>query len=100
MIKGVNDMALKLSRFEPKNEEQYQQFLTDDKDSIWFSDHYEQIKEKYKGKYIAVINEEIFIGNTIEEAESKAKAKYPDREPFVDHIPYKQRILVYRLYKE
>ncbi len=39
-------------RIEPKNEEQYQQFLADDKDSIWFSDHYEQIKEKYKGNQL------------------------------------------------
>ena len=87
-------MALKLLKFEPKDEEQYQQFLADDKDSIWFSEHYEQIKEKYKGKYVAVVNEELFVGETIEEAESKAKEKYPHREPFLDHVPYKQRILI------
>ena len=81
-------------KFELKDEEQYQQFLSDDKDSIWFSEHYEQIKEKYKGKYVAVVNEELFVGETIEEAESKAKEKYPYREPFLDHIPYKQRILI------
>jgi hypothetical protein len=87
-------MSLKLMRIEPKNEEQYQQFLADDKDSIWFSDHYEQIKEKYKGKYIAVVNEELFVGENLEEAELKAKAKYPDRDPLINHIPYKQRILI------
>ena len=87
-------MALKLLKFEPKDEEQYQQFLADDKDSVWLSDHYEQIKEKYKGKYVAVVNEELFVGETIREAKLKAKAKYPDREPFIDYIPYKQRILI------
>ena len=87
-------MALKFMRIEPRNEEQYQQFLVDDNDSFWFSEHYDEIKEKYKGKYTAVVNEELFVGETAEEVEAQAKKKYPGREPLVDYIPYKRRILV------
>jgi hypothetical protein len=90
----VEKMALKFVRIEPKTEEEYQQFLADEKDSLWFSEHYEEIKEIYKGKYVAVLNEQLFVGDTIAEAEAKAKAKYPNREPFVDYIPYKRRIMV------
>ena len=87
-------MALKFVKTEPKNEEEYKQFLADEKDSFWFSEHYDEIKENYKGKYIAVVNEELFIGETAEEVDVRAKKKYPNREPLVDYIPYKRRILV------
>jgi len=35
-------MALKFVRIEPKNEEEYQQFLADEKDSFGFSEHYDE----------------------------------------------------------
>jgi hypothetical protein len=87
-------MALKLIKIESKNEEEYQQFLADEKDSSWLSDHYDKIEEIYKGKYVAVVNEELFVGETSEEARVQAKRKYPDRDPLVDYIPYKRRVLV------
>lgn len=87
-------MPLKFVRIEPKNEEEYQRFLADEKDSSWFSEHYDEIKEDYKGKYVAVVNEELFVGETAEEADRQARHKYPDREPFVDYIPYKRKVLV------
>jgi hypothetical protein len=81
-------------RTEPKNEEEYQRFLADEKDSRWFSNHYDKIKENYRGKYIAVVNEEFFVGETVEEVEGKARVKYPHRDPFIDYIPLKRRIMV------
>ena len=87
-------MPLKFVGIEPKNEEKYQRFLADEKDSSWFSEHYDEIKENYKGKYIAVVNEELFAGATAEEAERQARKKYPGREPLVDYIPYKRKVLV------
>jgi len=73
-------MALKLVKTEPRNEEEYQRFLADENDSDWFSAHYDEIKENYRGKYIAVVNEELFVGETAEEAETQAKVKYPYRD--------------------
>jgi len=87
-------MPLKFARVEPKNEEEYQRFLADERDSLWFSEHYDEIRENYKGKYIAVVNEELFVGETAEEAERQARKKYPSREPLVDYIPYKRKVLV------
>ena len=87
-------MPLKFVRIEPKNEEEYQRFLADERDSSWFSEHYDEIKENYKGKYIAVVNEELFVGETVEEVERQAREKYPSREPLVDYIPYKRKVLV------
>ena len=87
-------MALKFVRIEPKNEAEYQRFLAGEKDSSWFSEHYDEIQENYKGKYIAVVNEELFVGEAAEAVEAQAKKKYPSHEPLVDYIPYKRRILV------
>ena len=87
-------MALKFVKTEPRDEEEYQRFLADEKDSRWFSEHYDEIKENYKGKYIAVVNEELFVGETAEKAEVQAKAKYPHRDPLINYIPYKRRIMV------
>lgn len=82
-------MALKFVRTEPKNSEEYQRFLADEKDSCWFSNHYDEIKENYRGKYIAVVNEEFFVGETAEEVERKARVKYPHRDPFINYIHYR-----------
>lgn len=87
-------MALKLVKIEPKNEEEYNKFIADEKDSSWLSENYDEIKNNYKGKYIAVVNAELFVGETAEEAEKQAKMKYPDRDPLIDYIPYKRRVLV------
>lgn len=91
---GLLKMALKFVKTEPKNEAEYQRFLADEKDSCWFSNHYDEIKETYRGKYIAVVNEELFVGETFEEVEKKAKTKYPHRDAFIDYIPLKRRIMV------
>jgi hypothetical protein len=66
-------MALKFVKTEPRNEEEYQRFLADEKDSRWFSEQYDEIKENYKGRYIAVVKEELFVGDTAEEVERKAR---------------------------
>ncbi len=87
-------MALRLIKIEPRSEEEYNKFIADERDSSWLSEHYDEIKENYKGKYIAIVNAELFVGETAEEAEAQAKKKYPDRDPLVDYIPYKRRVLV------
>ena len=47
-----------------------------------------------KGKYIAIVNEELFVGETAEKAEVQAKVKYPHRDPLINYISYKRRIMV------
>lgn len=88
-------MALKLveSRLPTEDEKNKAQVMYDDYD--WFSKHSEEIWEKYKGKYIAVANQSLLVGDTLDEVLKKAKEKAPDKDPFIKHILYKRRIWVY-----
>ncbi|TET13214.1 hypothetical protein E3J84_00325 [Candidatus Aerophobetes bacterium] len=87
-------MTLKLVESRPATEEEKKRVQEVTADSNWLSHHAAEIWEKYKGKYIAVVEQTLFVGDTWEEAISKAKEKCPEREPLVKHIPYKRRIWV------
>jgi len=46
------------------------------------------ISEKLEaGKWIAVINKDVIKGNTAKEVFSKAREKYPGKEPFIMKVP-------------
>lgn len=50
--------------------------------------HSQKWSEKYPGKYIAVVgNELVAIGNNEIEVFKKAKEKYPDREVSITYVP-------------
>jgi len=87
-------MALKLVESRPATEEEKQRAQEVTADSNWLSQHSAEIWEKYKGKYIAIVEQTLFVGDTWEEAISKAKERCPERGPLVRHIPYKRRIWV------
>ncbi|MEW6095398.1 MAG: DUF5678 domain-containing protein [bacterium] len=87
-------MALKLVESRQATEEEIRKFQEVEADGNWLSEHSAEIWEKYRGKYIAVIEQTLFVGDTLEEAISKAKERCPEREPLVRHIPYKRRIWV------
>lgn len=80
-------MPLRLIRTEGTNEEDLQRFTADQEDFEWFAGHAQEIEEQFKGKYIAIVNKEVFVGDSFEEAEQKAKAKHPERDPYVEFIP-------------
>ncbi|MBU1487114.1 hypothetical protein KKH56_03580 [bacterium] len=87
-------MALKLVESRPATEEEKRKSQEVTIDSQWLSQHSAEIWEKYRGKYIAVVKQALFIGDTWEEAIGKAKERCPGRRPLVRHIPYKRRIWV------
>lgn len=87
-------MPLKLVRTEKTNQEELNRFKADQEDFEWFSENAKKIEEKYRGKFVAILNKEIFVGDSFKEAERKAKEKHPERDPYVDYIPLKQRIMV------
>ena len=64
------------------------------KDFEWMAEHSTEISQSYRGKYIAIVNEEIFTGNKKEELVELLREKYPNRRPFVRYIPYKKKIKV------
>ena len=66
----------------------------DKEDFEWLSERAKEFEERYKGRCIAVVNKELFVGESIDEVIGLAKSKYPEREPFVEFVPIKRRVLV------
>jgi len=60
------------------------------KDEAWIHGHFEEIVDQYAGRYVAVANEELFVGDTFREVLEKARLKYPDTEPSVLCVPRPQ----------
>jgi hypothetical protein len=59
-----------------------------DKDDLWIVEHFSELVEKYAGKAIAVVNEQLVaVGNTELEVELIARQKYPDKIPSVLTVP-------------
>lgn len=56
-----------------------------------FNDNFEKLQTQYKNKEIVVCGDEIFIGDSFDEALQKATAKYPNR-PFYAYSSKKESI--------
>lgn len=87
-------MSLKIVRTEEVTSEELQRFQQDEEDYEWLSDHAQEIEAQYKGKFIAVVNRQLFVGESWEEVQAKAKAAFPDRDPIVEYIPWKRQVKV------
>ena len=87
-------MPFKVVRTEEVTPEEIQRFQQDEEDYEWLSAHAQEIEVQYKGKFIAVINQQLFVGESWEEAQAKAKAACPDRDPIVEYIPWKRQVKV------
>jgi hypothetical protein len=74
--------------------EELQKFQQDEADYEWLSAHAQEIETQHKGKFIAVVNHQLFIGESWKEAQAKAKAAFPDRDPIVEYIPWKRQVKV------
>lgn len=87
-------MPVKIVRTEAVTLEELHRFQQDEQDYEWLSAHAEEIEARHKGKFIAVVNQQLFVGESWEEAQAKAKAVFPDRDPIVEHIPWKRQVQV------
>jgi hypothetical protein len=58
------------------------------KDEQWIHDHFEELVDAYAGRYVAVANEELFVGDSPKEVEEKARQKYPNSIPSVLGVPH------------
>ena len=87
-------MPFKVVRTEEVTPEELQRFQQDEADYEWLSAHAQEIETQYKGKFIAVVNQKLFVGESWEESYAKAKAAFPDRDPIVEHIPWKRQVKV------
>lgn len=57
------------------------------KDQEWIHKHFEELVDNYAGRYVAVANEELFVGDSLKEAREKALQKYPNVNPSVLLVP-------------
>ena len=87
-------MPLKVVRTEKTTAEELQRFQRDEEDYEWLSAHAQEIEAQYRGKFIAVVNQQLFVAESWEEVQAKAKAAFPDREPIVEYIPWKRQVKV------
>jgi len=59
----------------------------------WFAEHSAELAEKYPGKYIAIVNEEIAaIGDEPKKVDEEARKKYPESIPLVVYLPKKSEL--------
>lgn len=59
----------------------------------WYTDHFEQLVEKYPGKAVAVVNGEIVgIGDNERELDPQARQQYPGETPFVTRVPTEEEL--------
>jgi hypothetical protein len=63
----------------------------------WFNDHAMELDvfKRYRGRFIAVSEGELFVGDSREEVERLAREKHPDDVPHIRYIP---REKAYRIY--
>ncbi|MBI3798779.1 MAG: hypothetical protein HY268_17670 [Deltaproteobacteria bacterium] len=85
-------MPFKVVRTEAVTPEDLEKFQQDEEDYEWLSAHAQEIETRCKGKFIAVVNHQLFVGESWEEVQSQAKAAFPDRDPIVEYIPWKRQV--------
>ncbi len=60
----------------------------------YFLRHSQELSEKYPGKYIAIVGQELVaVSNSGHEAFEKAKKEYPDKEIYIAYIPTEEETI-------
>lgn len=69
-----------------------------DRNSAWLQANIANVYSQHRGKCICVAGEELFVGDSPEEAIAQAAAAHPDdRGRFTRYIPHKKMARVYHL---
>ena len=63
------------------------------KDQKWIHAHFEELVDNYAGRYVAVANEELFVGDTASEVEEMARKKHPQTIPSVLLVPHPEHFI-------
>ncbi len=62
-------------------------------DDVWIREHFEELVDKYGGKYIIVAGGEVFVDGDVSQLEAKARLKHPDVIPIGMPVPRPQDFL-------
>jgi hypothetical protein len=57
-------------------------------DQRWIQEHFSELVDAHAGLYIAVANQEVFVGETLKEARDKALQKHPSINPSTLRVPH------------
>jgi len=67
----------------------------EEKDFLWLGKHTPELQEKYAGKWIAVVNEEVVgVGDTAVQAYDQSRKRYPDIKPLLDVVPTEESMIL------
>lgn len=67
-----------------------------DRNFEWLAGHTSEVYDKFRGKYISVAGQQVFAGETAQQAIALASAAYPeDLGSFVQYIPTEKMARVY-----
>lgn len=66
------------------------------RNSDWLEAHATEIYRTYRGKYIVVAGQELFVGETVQAVVAQAKAAHPeDHGSLTRYIPRKKTVRIY-----
>jgi hypothetical protein len=67
-----------------------------DRNAAWFQAHATEVYPKYRGKYLCIAGEELFVADTAEQALAMAAAAHPDDDgSFVLYVPREKVARIY-----
>ena len=67
-----------------------------DRNAAWLHNHASEVYPNYRGKFICIAGEQLFIGDSPQEAIRKARESYPDDNGwFVHYIPKQKLARIY-----
>ena len=61
----------------------------------WFTAHGSPLFSQFRGRYIAVSEDDVFVADDAWEAQRLAKQKHLDDEPFIQYIPREKYERIY-----
>lgn len=67
-----------------------------DRNAAWLHNHAAEVYPKYRGKFICIAGEQLFVGESPQEAIKKAKKSHPEDDGwFVHYIPKQKLARIY-----
>jgi hypothetical protein len=67
-----------------------------DRNAAWLQAHANEIYRRHRGKFFCIAGEELFLGDTVEEAVAQAIAAHPEDDGrFVRYIPREKVARIY-----
>jgi hypothetical protein len=63
-----------------------------ERNSVWLQTHAQEIYTQHRGKFIVVAGEELFVGDTSEEAHALAQTAHPEDQGSLSRYIYPQKM--------